>query len=224
MKREINIMFGILIAVFLAIWFIGNEYMPSFSKDSFVLLVGIGIVLTLVILDRFIIFRKKFELALRHILENNFRTGVSMQGKDEFSDMAAKFNKAIDRINEFDVLREHRVDMINRLLLTLTRNIQNGIMLMEVQSSRIKINKAAQDIFSISQDELSIDSVIKLESNTEFRKMYNDIIERRANTISADLELFLPILKAKAVVSLKMFAIKDKDEKLNYILCIFLNT
>ncbi|MCK4993691.1 MAG: hypothetical protein KAS13_01420 [Candidatus Omnitrophica bacterium] len=224
MKREINILFGVLVAIFLAIWFIGNEYLPSFYKDSFVLLVGIGIVVTLVILDRFIIFRKKFELALKHILENNFRTGISMQGEDEFSHMAAKFNKAIDRINEFDILREQRVDMINRLLLTLNRNIQNGIMLLEIKSSRIKINKAAQEIFNISQDDLSIASVINLESNSEFSKMYNDILEGRANTISAELELFLPILKAKAVVSLKMFAIKDKDEKLNSILCVFRNT
>ena len=223
MKREINILFGILVATFLAIWFVGNEHMPSFYKDSFVLLVGIGIVIALVILDRFIIFRKKFNLALKHMLENNFRTGISMQGKDEFSHMSAKFNKVIDRINEFDILREHRVDTINRLLLTLNRNIQNGIMLLDIKSSRIKINRAAQEIFRISQDELSIDSVIKLESNSEFRKMYHDILERRVNTISADLELFLPILKAKAVVSLKMFAIKDKDEKLNSILCIFRN-
>ena len=220
-KREINILFSILIASFLAMWFVANEYLPSLYKDSFVILVGIGIVVTLVILDRFIIFRKKMELALKHILENNFRTGISMQGKDEFSHLADKFNKVIDRINEFDKLREHRVDTINRLLLTLNRNIQNGIMLLDMNSSRIKINKAAQDIFNISQDELSIDSVIKLEANSEFRKMYEDIIERRANTIAADLELFLPILKAKAVVSLKMFAIKDKDEKLNSILCIF---
>ena len=224
MKREINILFGILVAIFLAIWFIGSDHMPSLYKDSFVFLVGMGIVAALVILDRFIIFRKKLELALRHILENNFRTGISMQGKDEFSDLAAKFNKAIDRINEFDILREQRVEMINRLLLTMTRNIQNGIMLLDMKSSRIKINKAAQEIFNISQDDLSVDSVIKLESNSEFRKMYNDIIERRANTISADFELFLPILKAKADVSLKMFAIKDKDEKLNSILCVFLNT
>ena len=223
MKREINILFGILVAVFLGIWLLGSEYMPDFSKDSFVVLVGIGIIVTLVILDRFIIFRKKLELALKHILENNFRTGISMQGKDEFSLLAEKFNKAIDRINEFDVLREQRVDTVNRLLLTLYRNIQNGIMLIDIKSSRIKINKAAQEIFSISQDELSIDSVIKLESNSEFRSMYNDILERYANTISADLELFLPILKAKAVVSLKMFAIKDKDEKLNSILCVFRN-
>ncbi len=224
MKRKINILFGILVSTFLAIWFVGSEHMSSFYKDSLVLLVGIGIVVTLFILDRFIIFRKKLDLALKHILENNFRTGISMQGKDEFSLLSAKFNKAIDRINEFDKLREHRVDTMNRLLLTLNRNIQNGIMLLDIKSSRIKINKAAQDIFNISQDELSIDSVIKLESNSQFRKMYFDIIERRANTISADLELFLPILKAKAVVSLKMFAIKDKDEKLNSILCIFRNT
>ncbi|MFH1092629.1 MAG: hypothetical protein V1739_00580 [Candidatus Omnitrophota bacterium] len=224
MKREINILFGILVAIFLTIWFVGSEHMPSFYKDSFVLLVGIGIVVALVILDRFIIFKKKLELALRHILENNFHTGISMQGKDEFSALAEKFNKAIDRINEFDVLREHRVDTINRLLLTLNRNIQNGIMLLDINSSRIKINKAAQEIFGISQDELSVDSVIKLEANAEFRKMYHDILERRVNTISADLELFLPILKAKAVVSLKMFSIKDKDEKLNSILCIFRST
>ncbi len=223
MKREINILFGILIVIFLSIWFVGNEHLPNFYKDSLVFLVGIGVVITLVILDRFIIFRKKFELALKHIMENNFQTGISMHGKDEFSNMAEKFNKVIDRINEFDVLRENRVDMINRLLLTISRNIQNGIMLLDITSSRIKINKAAQDIFSISQDELSVDSVIKLESNVEFRKMYYDIVERRANTISADLELFLPILKAKAIVSLKMFAIKNKDEKLNSILCIFRN-
>jgi len=221
MKRKVNVLFGIIIAIFMVLWYLGSESMPEYYSDSFVILIGLGVITALVIMDRLTIFRKKFDLALKHILDNNFRTGISMKGDDEFAQLAQKFNKAIDRINEYDALREIRVDTINRMLSTLNRNIQNGIMILDIGSSRIKINKAAQEIFNINQDELSIDSVIRLESNTEFRKMYQDIVERRANTIAADLELFLPILRAKAMVSLKMLAIKDKDEKLNSILCIF---
>ncbi|MFH1063335.1 MAG: hypothetical protein V1747_10715 [Candidatus Omnitrophota bacterium] len=221
MKRKLNIIFGIIIAVFAEIWYLGTNNMPPFYSDSIVILCGMGIVGALFVLNRFIIFRKKMDLAIAHILENNFRTGISMDGDDEISFLAKRFNAALDRINEYDRLREQRIDYLNRMITILNRNIQNGVMILDMVSSKIKINKAAQDIFGVNQDELSIDSVVKLEANDQFNKMYQEIIGRRANTIAADLELFLPILKAKAAVSLKMFAIKDKEEKLNSILCIF---
>ncbi|MBU1086326.1 MAG: hypothetical protein KKD05_02285 [Candidatus Omnitrophica bacterium] len=221
MKRKLNIIFSLIIAVFAAIWYLGSYNLPTCYRDSIVVLCGIGIVGALFLLNRFILFRKKMELAITHILENNFHTGISMDGDDEISFLAKRFNAALDRINEYDVLREQRIDYLNRMITTLNRNIQNGVMLLDIITSKIKINKAAQDMFGINQDELSIDSVVKLETNEQFNKMYQEIIGRRANTIAADMELFLPILKAKATVSLKMFAIKDKEEKLNSILCIF---
>ncbi len=221
MKRKSNIIFGIIIAALAAIWYICSYNMTSFYRDSIVVLCGIGIVGALFLLNRFILFRKKMELAISHILENNFKTGISMSGDDEISFLAKRFNIALDRINEYDRLREQRIDYLNRMITTLNRNIQNGVMSLDVVSGKIKINKAAQEIFNVNQDELSIDSVIKLETNEPFNKMYQDIIGRRANTMAADLELYLPILKAKASVSIKMFAIKDKEEKLNSILCIF---
>jgi signal transduction histidine kinase len=220
-KRRLNVIFGIIIAIFAAIWYLGSKNMPLFYSDSIVILCGMGIVGALFILNRLIIFRKKMDLATTHILENNFQTGISMDGDDEISFLAKRFNAALDRINEYDRLREQRIDYLNRMITILNRNIQNGVMILDVVSSKIKINKAAQDIFGVNQDELSIDSVVKLEANDQFNKMYQEIIGRRANTIAADLELFLPILKAKASVNLKMFAIKDKEEKLNSILCIF---
>ncbi|MBU4305901.1 MAG: hypothetical protein KJ893_09850 [Candidatus Omnitrophica bacterium] len=221
MKRKINILFAVIIAVFLILWYLGSLTMSSAYKDAVVLLAGCGIVCVLYILNRLIIFRKKFELAMRHILENNFQTGISLPGNDEFSFLAQKFNDVVDRINKYDRLREDRVDILNKQLSILNRNIINGVMLLDQQSGRVKINKAAQEVFEVNQDELSIDSVIKLEANSEFNKLYYEIVNRRANTIAADIELFLPVLRAKAAVSLKMFAIKDKDEKLNSILCVF---
>jgi len=221
MKKKLNIIFGIIVAVFSAIWYICSYNMTYFYRDSIVILCGMGIVGSLFLLNRFILFRKKMELAISHILENNFRTGISMSGDDEISFLAKRFNTALDRINEYDRLREQRIDYLNRIITTLNRNIQNGVMLLNILSGKIKINKAAQDIFNVNQDELSIDSVIKLQANEQFNKMYQDIIGRRANTIAADLELYLPILKAKATVSIKMVAIKDKEEKLNSILCVF---
>ncbi|MFH1460634.1 MAG: hypothetical protein ABIG64_09750 [Candidatus Omnitrophota bacterium] len=221
MKRRMDLLFGILIICFLVLWYLGSENIKGIYKDGFILICGIGIISTLYILNRFVIFKKKISLSLQHILDNNFRTGISMSGSDEISFIADKFNKVINRINEFDLLREHKIDTLNRIITTINRNILDGVMILDMVSARIKINKAAQEIFNISQDDLSIDSVIKLEANSEFNKLYQDIINRRANTIAADLELFLPVLRAKAAISLKMFAIKDKDEQVNSILCIF---
>ena len=221
MKRKTNLLFSIVVVFFLVLWYLGAEYGRTALNDVFILLCGGGIVISLYLLNRFIIFRKKLELALRHILENNFKTGISLPGKDEWASLAATFNAAIDRINEYDRLRENRINTLNRLIMTINRSVQNGIMLMDLESGRIKLNKAAQDSFSVNQDELSIDSVIKLESNAEFSKLYADILGRRANTIAADLEFFLPVLRAKAMISLKMFAIKDKDEQLQSVLCVF---
>lgn len=221
MKKRLIILFAVLIIIFLTLWYVSNKAVSLLYKDMFVLLAGLGIVISLYMFNRIIIFGKKLRLALRHILENNFNTGISMKGKDEITFLADKFNAVIDRINEFDKLRENKVDTLNRFVAILNRNIQDGIMVLDLSSGRIKINKAAQEIFSISQDELSIDSVIKLEANAQFNKLYQDIINRRANTIAADAELYLPILRAKAAINLKMFAIKDKDEKLNSVLCVF---
>jgi signal transduction histidine kinase len=220
MKRKFNIFIGIIIAVFAVLWYMDSKYMPILYRDSMVVLCGIGIVAALFLLNRFIIFRKKMDLAISHILENNFRTGISLEGNDEISFLAKRFNAAIDRINEYDRLREHKIGYLNRLITTLSRNIQNGVMILDMETAKIKINKAAQEIFNVGQDELSIDSVIKLQANEKFNNMYQEIVGRRANTIADDLDLYLPILKAKAAVNVKMFAIKDKEEKLNSILCI----
>lgn len=221
MKRKLNIIIEIIIAAFAVIWYLGSKNEPPFYRDSIVIVCGIGIICALFFLNRFILFYNKMNLAITHILENNFQTGISIDGNDELAFLAKRFNCALDRINEYDRLREQKIDYLNRMSTILNRNIQNGVMLLDIISSKIKINKAAQDIFGVNQDELSIDSVIKLEANEKFNKMYQEIVGRRANIVADDLELFLPILKAKAVVSLKMFAIKDNEEKLNSIICIF---
>ncbi|MDD5746892.1 MAG: hypothetical protein PHO30_06495 [Candidatus Omnitrophica bacterium] len=221
MKRKLDVLFAVLIVIFILFVVLANNDVSFVYRDAFVILAGTGMVITLFILNRLTMFRKKFQLALRHILENNFQTGISMPGKDEMSFLAGRFNAVIDRINSFDRLREDRVDTVNKLLTTLNRTMRDGVMIFDLSSGRIKINKAAQDIFAINQDDLSIDSVVRLESNGQFNALYQDIMSRRSNTIAADVELFLPILRAKAAINLKMFAIKDKDEHLNSVLCVF---
>jgi len=201
-----------------------SYYRTFLYDDVVIILTGTGIVTLLYLLNRITIFKKKLGFALKHILDNNFQTGISMPGRDELTLLASNFNNAIDRINEYDILRENKIVSLNRLLNAVNRSVENGIMTLDLESSRIKINRTAQDIWGIKQDELSIDSVMKLESNSAFNNLYQEIISGRANTITGDLELFLPILRAKASVKLKMFAIKDKDEKLNTILCIFKET
>ncbi|MBI4845478.1 MAG: hypothetical protein HY810_03270 [Candidatus Omnitrophica bacterium] len=221
MKRKINALFFVIICIFFILLIVGKETMPGLLRDIEIFFAGIGLVTALYMLNCFAVFRAKLELALRHIMENNFDTGISLKGKDEFAVLAKKFNNAINRINEYDRLREMKMDIISRLLATLIRNISDGVMVMDITGGKIKINKAAQEIFNVNQDELSIDSVVKLAANERFNKLYMDIVNGRANTIAADLEMFLPVLRAKAVIALKMFAVKDKDERLNSILCVF---
>ncbi len=223
MKNKIALLLVLIAVIFLIFWYMGNYYRNALSKDLFILLSGAGIVIALYLLNRITIFNKKCLLALRHILDNNFKTGISMTGNDELTRLADRLNLVIDRINEYDLLRENKIVVFNRLLDILNRNIQAGAMTLDLEAGRIKINRSAQELFGINQDELTIDSVIKLESNSAFNKLYQDIVQGRANTIASNLELFLPILRAKASVNLKMFAIKDKDEKLNAILCLFIN-
>ena len=221
MRKKINLLFCIVIADFLVFWYLQTHCRDFLQKDLVILIAGFGIVTVLYMFNRFDIFNRKMKLALRHILENNFQTGISMPGHDEFSVMADDFNRAIDRINEYDVLRENKIVGLNRLIGHINRNISSGIMIFDLDSGRIKINRAAQEVLGIRQDDLSIDSVIKLESNNAFNDLYQDVVNGKANTIAADLELSLPILRAKADIKLKMFAIKDKDERLNSVLCVF---
>ncbi|MCP4650608.1 MAG: hypothetical protein GY853_11090 [PVC group bacterium] len=224
MKKKITIIFSLATIIFLVIWYIAMYHITSVVNDTLVLLAGLGCIMTLYLLDRINIFKKKLALALKHILENNFQTGMSMSGSDELTGLSSDFNLAIDRINHYDLLRENQIICLNRIISMLNRNIQNGVMILDLDSARIKINRAAQEMFGVNQDDLSIDSVTKLNANSEFNRLYQEIIAGRANTIAGTFELFLPILRAKASVNMKMFAIKDKDEKLDTIICIFTKT
>ena len=207
--------------IFVMFWYIGFYHIMSPLKEIFVLLAGVGTIISLYILDRVTIFKKKFSLAVQHIMDNNFQTGISMSGKDEIVTMGEEFNSVVDRINDYDMLRENKILCLNRLTNMINRNIQNGIMILDLDSGRIKINKFAQEMFGVNQDDLSIDSVIKLTANTEFNRLYQQIIEGRSNTITGSFEFFLPILKAKANVEIKMLGIKDNNEELHTILCVF---
>lgn len=221
MKKKIGVLFSLIVIIFIVFWYIGFYHIKSPLKEIFVLLAGAGTIMSLYVLDRVTIFRKKFSLAMKHIMDNNFQTGISMNGKDEIVSLGERFNGIIDRINDYDMLRENKILCLNRLLNMLNRNIQNGIMILDLDSGRMKINKSAQEMFGINQDDLSIDSVVKLTANTEFNRLYSEVTEGRANTITGSFEFFLPILRAKANVDMKMLGIKDKDEKLHTILCVF---
>ena len=85
MKRKLNILFGVMIAIYALMWFMGSTNMPLFYRDSIVIICGIGIICTLFVLNRLLMFRKKMDLAITHILENNFKTGISMDGDDEIA-------------------------------------------------------------------------------------------------------------------------------------------
>ncbi|RKY34868.1 MAG: hypothetical protein DRP78_06060 [Candidatus Omnitrophota bacterium] len=222
MKNKVRILLGFIIFIFILFWYLAG-YTGFLLRNVFIVFSGIGLISSLYLINRINIFNKRLSQSLRYILENNFQTGIALSGSDEFSLLSEQCNLVIERINEYDSLRENKIVILNRLLNIFKRNVPSGIIIIDLEFAVMKLNRATQAIFGITQDELTIDSVINLESNTAFNDLYQDVITGKANTIARKVELFLPVLKAKAVVNLKMFAIKDKDEKLNTILCLLMN-
>jgi len=220
---KIKLLLGVLLGIFVLGWILGTAYPGALPYEVVVVLCGSGIVVTLYVMNRLALYRKKFQLAMRHILDNNFQTGVSADGTDELAQLGRDFNRIVDRMNEYEDLRSKKIFLLTRLIKALTRAVTDAVMVFDLESGRIAINQATQTLFGISQDELSIDSVIRLEANRAFNALYQEVAVGKANTMSGTVEFYLPILRAKAQVSVNLFGIKDTDEKLHTVVCVLAN-
>ena len=220
---KIKLLLGALLGIFVLGWILGTAYPGALPYEVVVVLCGSGIVVTLYVMNRLALYRKKFQLAMRHILDNNFQTGVSADGTDELAQLGRDFNRIVDRMNEYEDLRSKKIFLLTRLIKALTRAVTDAVMVFDLESGRIAINQATQTLFGISQDELSIDSVIRLEANRAFNALYQEVAVGKANTMSGTVEFYLPILRAKAQVSVNLFGIKDTDEKLHTVVCVLAN-
>ena len=195
---KIKLLLGALLGIFVLGWILGTAYPGALPYEVVVVLCGSGIVVTLYVMNRLALYRKKFQLAMRHILDNNFQTGVSADGTDELAQLGRDFNRIVDRMNEYEDLRSKKIFLLTRLIKALTRAVTDAVMVFDLESGRIAINQATQTLFGISQDELSIDSVIRLEANRAFNALYQEVAAGKANTMSGTVEFYLPILRAKA--------------------------
>jgi len=220
---KIKLLLGALLGIFVLGWILGTAYPGALPYEVVVVLCGSGIVVTLYVMNRLALYRKKLQLAMRHILDNNFQTGVSADGTDELAQLGRDFNRIVDRMNEYEDLRSKKIFLLTRLIKALTRAVTDAVMVFDLESGRIAINQATQTLFGISQDELSIDSVIRLEANRAFNALYQEVAVGKANTMSGTVEFYLPILRAKAQVSVNLFGIKDTDEKLHTVVCVLAN-
>jgi signal transduction histidine kinase len=217
---KLGTLFGVLVGIFLVMWFVGTVYPSAVPYEFVVVSCGAGIVITLCLMDRLSIYRQRLRLALRHVLDNNFETGISVDGRDELSQLAGDFNRIIDRLHEYDQLRGKKIFVAGRLIKSLVREISDCVMIFDLEAGRVSLNQATQELFGISQDELSIDSVIRLETNSAFAELYETVISGRANTVSGTIGMYLPILRAMANVTVNLFAIKDPDETLHTVVCL----
>ncbi len=225
MKNKVRIVVLLWLAVLLFLvlsvlgWFVSDN---ELLRDIFVIVGGGGVLLNLAALNRLVLFEKKLSLALRHLQENNYQTGISLPGVDEPARIARSFNHVVDQINEYDRLRENKVVVLNRLIVTSCRLMSEALMIIDTDAGIITLNPPCQKMFGISRDEVTIGAVSRLSPNAPFNRLYRQILNGTANAAADTIELHLPSQRARAQVNLKMFGIKNKEEELKKILCVLI--
>ena len=85
-----------------------------------------------------------------------------------------------------------------------------------------EFNPVARDIFGINQASFAFDSLGRQENNKHFFQLLKAAMEQEKTTKEeTKVSLDLPILKAKKEVTVKIFPLKDRSEKVRLVI-IFL--
>ncbi|MFH1776775.1 MAG: hypothetical protein ABH952_04350 [Candidatus Omnitrophota bacterium] len=198
---------GAILAVFIIAVVMYAELEPWWRR-VFVFIAAIGIFICTYLGSRIYIFIRQIDRALRRLYEGDFDIAITEKGSDELKDLIHLFNKVVAVLKSYDQLRAAYVSKQTKIIRTVLRNISEGLIIIDRINDIMVLNKQAQDMFTTTQDELSIQSVVKMAANYNFAQTLNTVfIEKTKQQIQ--MELHLPIARAKCQCDIKFFPVKD---------------
>ena len=214
---------GAVLVSFLAVVLLYAKIEPDVYAA--ILAIGVmGIIAWIYLWLRISVHLKVLKKILLRLYEGDFDTAIKPTGKDELSEISHLLNKTINNLHAYDQLRAARVVRCRKIMSTLFRNMQEGVILIERTNDLIILNKTVQNIFGIDQDEISITSVIKKTGNYQFAQALEKVFTEKT-ACSIQTQLHMPIARAKKNVALKFYPVKDNtlkdsEEEINTVIVL----
>jgi len=180
----------------------------------------LGILAWLYILIGIVTFQKKIMEFINQLLKGNYDAGVksSKLFKDEIYQLEEGINKLGAQLKAYDGLRAERVDLSQRIISLILKNVSQGIIMANMEKKTFQLNPAIQSLFQVEQEEVTFDAVEKQEGNTPFMAIFQDAAIKEKVPKEGACSLQLPPHGLARKISLKIVPLKDKKENVSLAL------
>lgn len=224
LKNLIKIMWiGTLVCyVLIYILFLREAYLTQYY--TWALWIGaIGLAFWSYVTVRAWLYKRKFELFARHLLDGDYETGIQTHrfSRDEMRTLADLTNRIADRLRLFDKLRAERVALSTRAREILHERSDKAVIVAEFDGATFRFNEAARSLFGIDQESMSFESIENRPENREFTDFFRNAVEKEKVECEARVKLTLPVRDITREVAAEIVPIKDNGENVRIAL-IFL--
>ncbi len=224
LKNLIKIMWiGILICyAAIYILFLKEAYLTGYYVWA-LWIGGIGLAFWLYVTVRIWLFKRKFEMFARHLLDGNYETGIQTHrfSRDEMRVLADLTNRIADRLRQYDKLRAERVALSTRAREILHERSDKAVIVAEFDGATFRFNEAARGLFGIDQETMTFESIENRPENREFTAFFRKTVEFEKVASEARLKLTLPVRDITREITVEIVPIKDGGENVRIAL-IFL--
>jgi len=224
LKNLIKIMWiGTLVCyVLIYILFLREAYLTRYY--TWALWIGaIGLAFWLYVTVRVWLFKRKFEMFAKHLLDGNYETGIQTHrfSRDEMRVLADLTNRIADRLRQYDKLRAERVALSTRAREILHERSDKAVIVAEFDGATFRFNEAARRLFGMDQETMSFESIENRLENREFTDFFRNAVEKEKVAFEARFKLTLPVRDITREIAAEIVPIKDSGENVKIAL-IFL--
>lgn len=169
---------------------------------------------------RIIGFRVRLFKFMRLLLANDYESGIRTRRRftDEISRLEELANRVAERLQAYDRLRADRVSTHARAFDLILDRSAEPLAAIDIQQEVFLFNPAAQKALGIERKSFSIESVLKPDSNQEFRDLFNDAVMGRKTLTEGFSWLQLPGMGDPVYVGLQFTPLRNRNEAVRFAL------
>ena len=134
----------------------------------------------------------------RSIAERNYSQQLNIVGKDELASLANEFNIMALKLRQYDLLNVNQLMKEKQKIETIVESISDGILVTGAENKVLLLNKAAEKIFNIKQNEVIKRHFTEVIKNDDLFSYINEV--KSEKNISSEEEYLDIKIKRKGVL------------------------
>jgi len=218
--RIVNKLIISLIIISVSIILLSILVLNNDNYDMAIAAGGIAILLVLYLVYKFGFFRQELNGVLDELVADDFDVVMKKSNDLILDEVTNKMNRLIDRSKKFEKLRSGRVKTSTRLLNTVIRNVERGIMIGYLREEVVRLNPAAQKIFGIDQDKITLEAITRIPDNADFANVFQRLMKKESISAELATHLKMPIGRKKAHVNLRFIMVKNEEEEVQFVVVL----